>query len=143
MPGLGRGSGEDLVSADYWTDDRLAQLRQLIVVEGATFSQAAAEIGCTKNMAVGKAWRLGLQPSDDAPQVRNQSGVRAYAARRRAAAARLSRAIEFPPPGRCVFPMGDPDQEGFGFCGGHAGGNTYCAEHDKATRLKPEIAEAA
>lgn len=43
-----------------WTPERVARLRDLLTVEGATASQAAAELGVSHNAIIGKAYRDGI-----------------------------------------------------------------------------------
>lgn len=56
-------------------------------------------------------------------------------------------ALDMPPPGRCLWPHGDPRQPGFRWCGKPAAGagQPYCAEHETRARnggAKPATAAA-
>jgi len=129
------------MSAPFWTPARVAALEQMICVEGATFEAAARRLGTTKNACVGKALRTGLRPAPDAPLSPLQRAVRARAERRRRTVARPR--LEFPSPGHCLYPFGDPGEEGFHFCGERAEGDgAWCAEHRRAVYVRAELAEA-
>ena len=52
--------------ADGWSEARIAYL-QLRVKEGVAFSAIASELGISRNAAIGKATRLGLQGDGHAP----------------------------------------------------------------------------
>jgi len=140
-----------------WTNERVEELRRLWS-QGQTASRIAELLGgITRNAVIGKAHRLGLcgRPSP----IRREEGVpRREAAARispppiagRAAlesSAALPPAVEPPAPppmpaastgqaragsgGRsCSWPVGDPKQPGFHFCGAEAvPGRPYCASH--------------
>lgn len=103
-----------------WTEERTEQLRHLWL-QGNTASQIAARLGgITRNAVIGKAHRLGLssRPSPIRPPIE--------AAPRPAAPP-----TPVPAGGRgCSWPMGDPKQPGFHFCGAQAEpGRPYCAAH--------------
>jgi GcrA cell cycle regulator len=137
-----------------WTNERVEELRRLWG-QGQTASRIADLLGgVTRNAVIGKAHRLGLRgrPSP----IRREEGA---VVTRPAPVARVStpaptkaelppvevpRAMTPPPApaasqpktatgghGRsCSWPMGDPKQAGFHFCGGEAvPGRPYCASH--------------
>jgi GcrA cell cycle regulator len=129
-----------------WTDERIAELRELWA-QGYSASQIAKQIGgVTRNAVIGKAHRLGLQGR---PSPIRSDGAGGRRSRRRAqftpqtitATAPLAEtaiaaptdlapepAIEIPveapaeeaadaPNGpRCVWPIGDPGSPDFHFC---------------------------
>ena len=37
-------------------------------------------------------------------------------------------------PGQCRWPVGDPEDPGFFFCGAHSGDHTYCSPHRRRAR---------
>ncbi len=129
-----------------WTDDRVAILKKLWG-EGRTAAQIAEELGgVTRNAVIGKAHRLKLSNRQSpipqakkvaAPKPQNQNKKPASEAtatrkkikqyvddgRKRIPLADLK-------PGTCRWPMGDPRDKDFGFCGCKAlPGLPYCLEH--------------
>ncbi len=133
-----------------WTDERVALLKKLWQ-EGLSASQIAKQLGSvTRNAVIGKVHRLGLagRVTPTRPARRPQrtprprpAAVQAQPPRPRPAPA----AIEVEPVrlanGRmanvltlnertCKWPIGDPTDENFGFCGhAAAAGCSYCPEH--------------
>ena len=101
-----------------WTSERVETLRRLWL-QGQTASQIAAQLGeTTRNAVIGKAHRLGLSTKAAPPRV------------------------ELPPPPvtiapaavpsnrGCLWPVGDPKQPDFHFCGQPSEtGRPYCADH--------------
>ena len=138
-----------------WTNERVEELRRLWG-QGQTASRIADLLGgVTRNAVIGKAHRLGLhgRPS---PIRRDENGAvtRPVSVPRvsiptpasvKAALppVEVSRSVAMPAPapsqpkmaqgsgGRsCSWPVGDPKQAGFHFCGGEAvPGRPYCASH--------------
>jgi GcrA cell cycle regulator len=121
-----------------WTDERVALLKKLWG-EGKTAAEIAQALGgVTRNAVIGKAHRLKLS-NRVSPIQQNKKPI--------AAAPRPERKIEVPvfdknrelidmldlKPRECRWPLGDPREENFGFCGA-AGvpGLPYCADHAKA-----------
>jgi GcrA cell cycle regulator len=137
-----------------WTNERVEELQRLWG-QGQTASRIADLLGgVTRNAVIGKAHRLGLR-GRPSPIRRDENGA---AIARPAPAPRVSvpqpakaelppvevsRAAAMPAPapsqpktaqgggGRtCSWPMGDPKQPGFHFCGSEAvPGRPYCASH--------------
>lgn len=60
------------IQSGFWTAENSAALERLICVEGKTYLEASRELGCTKNMCVGRGQRMGLLPDADAPLSRAQ-----------------------------------------------------------------------
>jgi GcrA cell cycle regulator len=137
-----------------WTNERVEELRRLWG-QGQTASRIADLLGgITRNAVIGKAHRLGLR-GRPSPIRRDENGT----VSRPATAPRVSVPLpatakaELPPadvartaampaaaPSQpkmaqggarsCSWPMGDPKQAGFHFCGGEAvPGRPYCATH--------------
>lgn len=132
-----------------WTDARVDLLKALWA-DGLSASVIAAQLGeVTRNAVIGKVHRLGIQgraatrrqPRRTMPR-RNRIG---RAVIRKPAFVRPS---PVPPPGlppapaalmlsiaqlteaTCHWPIGDPRQPGFGFCGARrTGRQPYCGHH--------------
>ena len=105
-----------------WTDDRVALLRQLWG-SGKSASEIAQMIGdVSRNAVIGKAHRLGLsgrpspikrRPEPEPVETRPGSATILSLTER-----------------MCRWPIGDPREPGFRFCGKSAmHGQPYCAEH--------------
>ncbi|MCA0400065.1 MAG: GcrA cell cycle regulator [Proteobacteria bacterium] len=142
-----------------WDDNRIEQLKKLWS-EGLSASQIAAELGgVTRNAVIGKVHRLGLsgrakaKPASVArPRkvVRNTMRTSVVSARGNLAVVEMvDTEIEIMPvrenvvipmskrisimelrEGVCRWPMGDPLQADFAYCGADCGGGkTYCDAH--------------
>lgn len=130
------------MTAGFWTRDRIASLRRIIAVEGKTYDAAAIELGTTKNACIGKAHRLGgIERRPDAPLTDAQRSR--IAANRKRNAMPVEPKSSFPPPGRCVWPIGDPGDRGFHFCGDGVRilGEPYCEAHAKIAYVPQSISE--
>jgi len=142
-----------------WTDERVELLKKLWT-DGLSASQIASELGgVTRNAVIGKVHRLGLSgraksPSSSAPRVRKPRShmlrVTRPATRGNTALA-LAYEVEVEPEvelvenivpmgqrrtllelseNTCHWPIGDPANPEFFFCGGKtATGLPYCAYH--------------
>src|SRR5262245_18279279 len=135
-----------------WTDERVATLRKLWT-EGLSASQIAKQLGgVTRNAVIGKVHRLGLAgratPSRPAkrpvrtarprlmgpsiPRLRPPSTTPAVViphleplkdeAGKTMNVLTLSESV-------CKFPIGDPTDPDFAFCGRAAVGSPYCSDH--------------
>lgn len=137
-----------------WTAERIEQLRHFVTA-GLTCSQIASEIGVSRNAVIGKIHRLGIGPGRPAasparvcpPRVRRP---------RHSPQSRLLQLFAAQPPfladgadaalapidtaqrcsfmavaqGKCRWPIGDPCDANFLFCGNEAvTGFSYCAGH--------------
>ena len=146
-----------------WSDDRVATLSNLWL-DGLSASQIAKQLGgVTRNAVIGKIHRLGLggREAPTAPaQVARTTVVRARRVSRPAAPPRPPRpvlvAVAPPPeapglvndmrhlgPHACKWPIGDPQDDGFSFCGRHAEGR-YCLAHERlgvrpGTAWRPDL----
>lgn len=123
-----------------WTDDRVEELSRLWA-SGYSASAIGRMLGVSKNAVVGKAHRMRLE-SRPSPIRRDQRTP----ARRRVpmpvqTLLRQPVIAAPPPPPRwtvrrntegpsCLWPLGDPGDSGFHFCGDQAvEGKPYCPEH--------------
>lgn len=104
-----------------WTDERVTVLRQLWG-NGKSASEIAALLGdnITRNAVIGKAHRLGL--SNSGTPVRKKPTAPPLAS---AGATILNLTDRM-----CKWPIGDPREPGFHFCGRPCQpGLPYCSEH--------------
>lgn len=131
-----------------WTDDRVATLKKLWG-EGKTAAEIAKELGgVTRNAVIGKAHRLKLsnrvspiqqnkKVAAPKPQNQNKKPAAAEAPSRKKIKEYIDDGRERIPladlkPGTCRWPMGDPRDKDFGFCGCKAlPGLPYCLEHSQ------------
>lgn len=98
-----------------WTPERTAALIALWN-ENLSTSEIGRRLGITKNAVIGKVHRLGLPQRRPSPKLKPEplhvlklDALRA---------------------GMCSWPIGEPGEEGFHFCGSPATpGKPYCAEH--------------
>lgn len=134
-----------------WTDDRVALLKKLWG-DGKTAAEIAKELGgVTRNAVIGKAHRLKLsnraspiQPAKKVspPKAQNQNTPAPPAPAASVVQQPKKRAKDVDDdnrervsladlkPGGCRWPMGDPREENFGFCGCKSlSGLPYCMEH--------------
>lgn len=121
-----------------WTDERVALLKKLWG-EGKTAAEIAQALGgVTRNAVIGKAHRLKLS-NRVSPIQQNKKPSAPIAPRqeRRIEIAAFDENRETVDmmelkPRECRWPLGDPREENFGFCGGvSVPGLPYCAEHAK------------
>lgn len=120
-----------------WTDDRVELLTKLWG-EGKTAAEIAKELGgVTRNAVIGKAHRLKLSnrvspiqqnnkkpaPKPAAPVKKSKQIVAEDEGREKFALTDLG-------PRQCRWPIGDPRDANFGFCGCESiSGLPYCSEH--------------
>lgn len=151
-----------------WTDDRVSLLKRLWG-EGRTAAEIAKELGgVTRNAVIGKAHRLKLSGRVSPIQQNNKKPIERKVSERvsvvqtkspslpekilkKPANSQLYSLMDLKPRA-CRWPVGDPKEAHFGFCGENSmTGLPYCAEHAKlayqaATRnriLKAEASPAA
>ncbi len=118
-----------------WTDERISDLVRLWDA-GHSASHIGKVLGVTKNAVIGKAHRLKL-PARPSPIRRTPGGPRlpkpAPVAKRVPKIPvrpvfRATRARHGAP--ACLWPIGDPSEADFHFCGGETvPGKPYCLEH--------------
>lgn len=115
-----------------WTDELIEQLKALWA-EGLTTGEIGKRLNISKNAVVGKAHRLGLK-GRPSPIKRDKPAAASPAARPTAKAKpaepRKIRSVVDLSAHTCRWPIGDPKEPGFHFCGGNSmPGKPYCAEH--------------
>lgn len=129
--------------SDFWTETRIADLRHLYCTEGMTCQAIAERFGCTKNVIIGKALRMGLQRDPEAPLSPAQRGLqKALEARHEREAARRRLSFQYPKAGGCHWPVGHPNEPEFHFCGDRIAfdGSPYCAPH-RARAYRKSLAD--
>jgi len=153
-----------------WNDERTAALKQMWM-EGMSASQVARQLGgVSRNAVIGKVHRLGLNSRDVPSRPRSlggrpagSGGVRATVVQaRRATPAATPRPAPVRAPVRvfdmelaptasllsltadgCRWPIGDPAERDFGFCGRErCGAGSYCEGHASAA-LRRRRSESA
>lgn len=129
-----------------WTDERVTLLKKLWG-EGKTAAEIAKELGgVTRNAVIGKAHRLSLS-NRVSPIQQNKKPVKSVEA------LPSQTSVKKVPPTKpvvretnrkrlplldlkanmCRWPLGDPRDSNFGFCGDPSiSGLPYCADHSKA-----------
>jgi len=117
-----------------WTDERISDLTRLWD-SGQSASHIGKVLGVSKNAVIGKAHRLKLPPRPS--PIRRSPGPRipkpAPMAKRTPKPPsrpvfRATRPRHGAP--ACLWPIGDPGDEAFHFCGaGTVPGKPYCDEH--------------
>jgi len=97
-----------------WTDERVERLKELWA-QGMSASEIADELGdISRNAVIGKAHRLGLSGRPSPIKKKPSKGATILALTER----------------MCKWPVGDPKNPDFHFCGKPAlPGLPYCAEH--------------
>lgn len=156
-----------------WTDERVAQLKHLWG-EGKTAAEIAKLLGgVTRNAVIGKAHRLKLSgrvsPIQHNPRVEatlNRASNDQIKQPRVQIRERAPISAVIPPSLReenipikgiqltelrestCRWPIGDPKQEGFKFCGCHSETGSYCDNHARlayqvSTRGRLKVDELA
>ena len=128
-----------------WTDEQVEELKRLWD-KGLTTGEIGKALGVSKNAVVGKAHRLGLngRPSpirrgeEDTAAVSAEKETPAKKKTAKAAVAKKGTAKEKQKlftvndltSSSCRWPIGDPKDEDFHFCGKEAlPDKPYCAEH--------------
>lgn len=103
-----------------WTDDQVALLRQYWGTGKSASDIAAMLGGMSRNAVIGKAHRLGLSVPQEVPRApRHAPPPRVVGASILGLTERM-----------CKWPIGDPKQPDFHFCGATtAGVLPYCAHH--------------
>jgi len=149
-----------------WTTEMVEHLTQLWM-EGMTTNDIARELGMSKNSVVGKVHRLNLMSrpspikkkedeqilSADAPEtveivVENEEEVVEVAAPTKVFQTHQTAAKDEPEKTciklseldnhTCRWPIGDPKDEDFCFCGKRVrAGQTYCDEHAAIAYVRP------
>lgn len=145
-----------------WTDEMVESLRQMWV-EGLTATEIAKKLGVSKNSIVGKVHRLCLtarpspikkkdeeineQEAGNTPQPTEQPAIVAKIAPKAKNVTEPKEENKKTADGKtrlvdldshtCRWPIGDPRDEDFCFCGKKVrAGQTYCDEHSTMAYVK-------
>lgn len=155
-----------------WTDERVTLLRELWA-KGLSASQIAVQLGgVTRNAVIGKAHRLGLESRPSPIRGTGNGSRRRNRAIDRALEARALRGtmadeeiggerllpdtgqrvedVPMPPLARrggdvsaCLWPLGDPGDDNFRFCGEDSvPGRPYCSEHCAVAYIRKDKSAA-
>ena len=109
-----------------WTDDKIKNLKKLWL-KGATTAEIAKKLGLSKNSIIGKVHRLNLEtrPSPIKPKQKAPSKKVVAPAHKHQKIGIMELKLN-----TCRWPIGDPTDEDFHFCGKNTVmGKPYCAEH--------------
>lgn len=112
-----------------WTDERIELLKSLWA-EGLPAGEIGRRLEVTKNAVVGKVHRLGLpkRPSPIKNAVSSSTTPRAKP-KKKVKADEPIRLADLGP-GMCSWPIGDPGNPDFHFCGAKSiPGKPYCLAH--------------
>ena len=124
-----------------WTDERVTKLSRLWG-EGFTARQIAEELGgeVTRNAVIGKANRLGLSKPSKSSVSRQQRQQQRETVVQKPEAPQGERATIFTlTASTCRWPIGDPSQSDFYFCGAKsASGQPYCDYHAAMAYQAPQ-----
>ncbi len=119
-----------------WTDERVSLLKKLWG-EGKTAAEIAKELGgVTRNAVIGKAHRLKLSNRVSPIQQNKKPAPKPPEKKPKKIVVQNNNVKGIPltdlKGGECRWPIGDPREESFGFCGDHSlAGLPYCTEHAK------------
>ncbi len=107
-----------------WTDDKIKNLKKLWL-KGSTTAEIAKKLGLSKNSIIGKVHRLNLEnrpsPIKKATPIKKVKVTPQKAERIGIMELKIN---------TCRWPIGDPVDEDFHFCGKNTVmGKPYCAEH--------------
>ena len=125
-----------------WTDEQVEELKRLWE-KGLTTGEIGKALGVSKNAVVGKAHRLGLngRPSPirrgdeeentvSAPEEKKKPAKTTPAKKGQEKASKKLFTVNDLTSTSCRWPIGDPKDEDFHFCGKEAlPDKPYCAEH--------------
>ncbi len=123
-----------------WTEERVTELSRLWA-SGYSASAIGRMLGVTKNAVVGKAHRMRLEARPSPIRRDQRAPVRRRVPMPTQLLQRKPVLAPPPPPPRwtvrrdadgpsCLWPIGDPGEQDFHFCGAQAvEGKPYCPEH--------------
>lgn len=149
---------DNIARVEIWTETRSSDLKKMWM-EGQSASQIARQLGgVSRNAVIGKVHRMGLGGRDrpTAPRAVGRTNRRAFASSQDRSVARhrttgspnlpTSRRLPGPEPtatatimtlsqNACRWPIGDPQDAAFGYCGQARGPHaSYCDHHAQVAR---------
>ena len=133
-----------------WNQQKVDDLKKLWN-EGVATSQIGEQLGFTKNAVIGKAFRLGLERRQNSrKKISQPTSFSSATLYRETSSSSSSMSVKKEPIKRrekfnfkksivgtgnfrsCQWPIGDPLEEGFHYCGGqNIPTKPYCIEHFK------------
>ncbi|MBQ4472179.1 MAG: global cell cycle regulator GcrA-like protein [Alphaproteobacteria bacterium] len=106
-----------------WTDDKIKQLKKMWD-KGATTAEIAKKLGLSKNSVIGKVHRLNLEQRPS--PIKKTTAVKKVKAVKKVERIGIME-LKL---NTCRWPIGDPTDDDFHFCGATTvAGKPYCAEH--------------
>jgi len=106
-----------------WTDEKIKQLTKMWS-KGATTAEIAKKLGLSKNSIIGKVHRLNLE-TRPSPIKKATPAKKAKVVKKSQHVGIMDLKLN-----TCRWPIGDPTDEDFHFCGATTVvGKPYCAEH--------------
>lgn len=109
-----------------WTEEKVKNLKKLWL-KGATTAEIAKKLGLSKNSIIGKVHRLNLETRPSPIKKAAPAKKVKVVARRPERIGIMELKLN-----TCRWPIGDPMEEDFHFCGKNTVmGKPYCAEHCK------------
>lgn len=112
-----------------WTDEKIKNLKKLWL-KGATTAEIAKKLGLSKNSVIGKVHRLNLETRPS--PIKKKVSVSPAKKLKQPAKKQERIGIMELKLNTCRWPIGDPTDEDFHFCGKNTVmGKPYCAEHCK------------
>jgi GcrA cell cycle regulator len=147
MPQVSPSVAADQSVRAGWSEQAVRRLEALWAQPDLSATAIGRELGVSRNAVLGKAHRLGLPSRQHDVAARVKAAAR-RSRRRRASAGAPAFCVERQPcerdhpawPGEvqflerlpahaCHWPIGDPQESGFSFCGRPAGERIYCDHH--------------
>ena len=140
-----------------WTVEEMTLLRKLITEDGLSAGQTAKIMKRTRSAVVGKCRRIDVKlapPVPPKPKPARAPKMTATVKPHFQVRQMIGEPVSTPPKPekittptatlielnrhRCRWPIGDPQEPGFGFCGRSSQGHRYCPTHSEvATRGTP------
>ena len=112
-----------------WTDEQVEELKRLWD-KGLTTGEIGKALGVSKNAVVGKAHRLGLNSRPSPIRRGEDDTAAANTSTQQPVEKKKLFTVNDLTSSSCRWPIGDPKDEDFHFCGKEAlPDKPYCAEH--------------
>ena len=120
-----------------WTDEMVEGLKKMWK-QGLTTNEIAKNLGVSKNSIVGKVHRLNLTARPSPIKKKDdETAAEPVVAHDKIGSSACLKLTELDNH-TCRWPIGDPRDDNFCFCGKKVrGGQTYCEEHSAVAYVKP------